>query len=147
MSNEHILACNFIHRQAARQHTAPDVGDSCQFQQPLHCAVLTEGTVQNREDYIDRWESLSCCTRHQFTPGDGRLLLGRIRMDGNVAQQSIWIVTQQPTAITCDADRNDLTSPLLQNRHHGAGRSKRDIVLARLSTEDHRYAFSVVYHT
>ena len=107
-----ILEGDLVHAQRRGEHARPDVREVEALEQALHGSVLTIGSMQGGEHYVDPV---------QTTPqGDGQL--------GAIA-------SPDPVAPHLDLNRN--VAGLLEAGAHGLGRRQGDIVLGGTTAAEH----------
>ena len=53
-----MLADSFVHRHRGAKHTGANISTILDFEQALDGSILTEGSMQDRENYINRSNAL-----------------------------------------------------------------------------------------
>ena len=121
-----------------------DVGQSGQFQQPLHRTVLAEGAVEHGEEHVqfgDDRQAGRTVTGVEGQQCGGRLVgrrfgQERCRAGGGPLAQRGHRVAGQPAAVLGDSDGHDLIAGGVERGHHRARRAQRDFVLAGAAAEE-----------
>ena len=139
------LGDRLIHARGARGHVRPHIGNSGDLKQALHRTILAVLPVQHGEHHVD-------ALAHDAVVFKAQQPLAVHRRDGGAAvvrmilpcpggeHRIIVAAEQNPVAILCDADREDVVFLLVKVVQNGFRRTQRNLMLRRDAAEQHTNA-------
>jgi hypothetical protein len=141
-----------VHRRSRGEDPGADVGDAGELQQALQGAVLTIGTVQQRQHDVDLTEllwHLAGLLHGEASLGGiaaehhrgSRLLDLRQRATGD-GELLRFVGGEHPAPVTGDADRDDVVGAAIDRGKHTARGHARDGVLGASAAEDNGHPWS-----
>ena len=119
---QHLLEQILVHAERGSSHAGADVGNSGELEQPLHGPVLTEGSVEDGQDDVDRPQG---CRR-----------VGR--RNGQRLGHRAVAHAELPATVAADGDGDDVVLLGVEGLQHGAGGGERDLVLGRPAARENR---------